>query len=305
MTKPPVQATERRHFDPKGTWIVSILASGAIHGFAFWLLYPFLEGHLEDVYSQNEPIPIDLIVLEPENPSPAPAKTNSATESTPKPPEKIAQSTPKPTVKNSPDTSPPTTATQPQIKPSPTPRQQPQVKPSPTQNTPQPPKPSPTPTPQPTTPVKESPTPSPQIPSSSPSTAPSPVAKPSPSPQPGGRYGVTVKPELRIDGSQDDELGKLAEPITQQQSFNFAEYGLALTNNADQPITLDVVLLIDQTGKPAFKRLQAVKGEINVEVDGLIEVIVNQWQFSPTLNKMGEPFAQTYEVSFTISLLGS
>lgn len=309
MTKPPVQATERRHFDPKGTWIISILASGAIHGFAFWLLYPFLEGHLENVYSQNEPIPIDLIVLEPEKPSPTPAKPNSVNKQpTPQPPEKIAKLTPKPTVKNSPNPSPGTTAPQPEIKPSPSSPQQPKIKPSPTRNTPQPeikPSPSPqnkppaSPAPQPPTLIKESPSPSPPTPS-----PPSEEKSPSSS-QPGGRYGVSIRRELKIAGSLNDDPSQLAKPQTQQQSFNFADYDLPLTTNADQPIILRVILLIDQTGKPALEDSQLVEGGINIEVARLAEVIVNQWRFEPTLNKQGEAFAQTYEVFFTVSLISS
>jgi hypothetical protein len=78
-----------------------------------------------------------------------------------------------------------------------------------------------------------------------------------------------------------------------------------LASSLDQVLVLEVFLLIDRTGKPKIEKVESVmsapQGSSSANLKELAQAIIQNWEFEPTLNKQGEPFDQTYQLSLKIA----
>lgn len=269
-----------------------MLGSGVLHGLGFWLFQGVLTGNLLQLQSRQTLIPIDIISEPPPvrsqpqftQPRTSPPTRQPKTVRTPTqlPPQRQTLSTstsstrPTPSVKSQQGTS--TRTQSPESKPS-----QNQSQDQSTHNGNKTTKPSPTP--------------------ASSGSSPSPPGSISPTPQP--RFGLfaNVPPSsLRISGSLNDTPNKLASLKTKQTDFPPNTDAAELASNLDQPLVLEVFLLIDRTGMPTVEQVISVSEQTSgINLTQLVQAIIQTWEFEPTYNNQGEPFGQTYQLSLQIT----
>ncbi|MGQ4646807.1 hypothetical protein [Lyngbya aestuarii] len=103
---------ERHHSDPKGLWVAAIVSSLVVNSLGFWMLGMLLWERLQDLQTTTDFIPVDLIVLDPEDTSPIKETQNAVK----KPSQNEVQPTQQPTPSASPN--------QQQNKPTPQPESQ-------------------------------------------------------------------------------------------------------------------------------------------------------------------------------------
>ena len=328
-----VPLSERHHSDPPGLWASVILTSFVIHLFGFGMLRLWLTIHLDSFQAARDLIPIDVIAVASQVPSssqPIQGTTSSATSATgvktptntskPLPNRQTSSTTPASTskqtnpqrsvgkgtstAKGSPkNQKSSTTTTNSAKKPS---SRITSGKGSPAPN-PAPNKPSGAPTsstkPDNTTDNGSKPggsgTPSPSH--STPSPGPS-TGQNSPNSQEGGGFLADSASPLLISGSLNDTPKELAKITIKKTEFPADSPVAQLASSLEQPLILEVYLLIDQTGKPTIQSvIPASPVSSQVNLTELVQAIFKNWQFEATKNTQGQKFSQAYQLSLKIT----
>ncbi|MBD2088173.1 hypothetical protein [Coleofasciculus sp. FACHB-542] len=182
--------------------------------------------------------------------------------------------------------------------PAPAPPSQPQPSSS------QPVEPSPAPvTPPPAPPVQASPAPpalapiAPAPPAEEAQSAPSPAPA---APAAQGRGVVATLFNVRSGNAGTDEPNQLAVPQQQQKQIPDLDYPLLTGQAPDQPIVLEVLLLIDNTGKPSVQRV--LQGSGNLNDSQFVNELIQGWRFQPAYMG-GGAVDSLLEVSIRVSPL--
>ncbi len=328
--------SERRHSDPPALWVTVFLSSIVLHLFVFGTLRLWLTIRVNSFQASTELIPVDVIAVASQAPSPRQPAPTIASVATPNP---SSVNTPRRTANQSSNRQISSTSTRvasqqtrtqqgtgnlsPSAQQSPTERTSPTTKPAenPSRGTPTPiasSAPNPSPNKQPGTPTP--PTGSNSTPDGG--TQPGDTKTPPPSkpiPPTGGSEGgqnpsgseqgdgfqASAPSPLVIWGSLNDEPNKLATLKVTRGDFPPDSYVAKLASSLDQVLVLEVFLLIDRTGKPKIEKVESVmpapQGSSSVNLTKLAEAIIQNWEFEPTLNKQGQAFDQTYQLSLKIA----
>ncbi len=343
MTQPTLKPTahnqmlERRHSDPPVLWVSVILGSVVIHIFAFWIVRLLLMGRLPSL--QTAFIPVDVIAVASETAlstqrSQIPGSTATRTPTSVETP--IRRTSNRPVRPTSPTT--PLNRTNPQqtripagqsastpnssqnqqpnkptgqsvSTPNSSPNQQPdtptgQNPPAPSQNQPNTPTGQNPPAPsqnQPDTPTGQNP-PAPSQ-TQQPDT---PTGQNTPESQSGGDFVVSVSNSgFRRSVSGTDIPSQEAKVKNETRQFTAADYGAQLGGNLEQDVVLEVLLLIDNTGKATLQSPpQVVQGSSNVDPTKLAQLVIQGLQFEPAYMD-GGAVAQEYYVRLQISPLAN
>jgi hypothetical protein len=142
-------------------------------------------------------------------------------------------------------------------------------------------------------------TPSPSNPTPSPGSSGGPTSSNS---QEGGGFQADSTSPLLISGSLNDTPKELAKIKIKKTEFPADSPVAQLASNLDQPLTLEVYLLIDQTGKPTIQSVMPVSPvSSEVNLTELVQAIFQNWQFEATKNTQGQEFSQAYQLSLKIT----
>ncbi len=285
------QIPQRHHSDPPGLWIWVMLGSGVLHGLGFWLFQGVLTGNLLQLKSRQTLIPIDII-SEPPPVRSQPHSTQPRTSTPTRQPQTVHTSTQLPPQRQTLSTSTSSTRLTPSVKS----QQGTSTRTQPTQSNPSQNQPRNKPSDHGNKATKPSPTPAS---SGSSELPPKPI---SPTPQQGVGLLVNVPSSLRISGSLNDTPNKLALLKTKQTNFPPDTDVGEFASNLDQPLVLEVFLLIDRTGTPTVEQVISVSEQTSgINLTQLVQAIIQTWEFEPTYNNKGEPFDQTYQLALQIT----
>lgn len=298
-----VQKRERRHADPPGIWIAVLLASVAIHVYAFGLLRLLLKEGVPGLPLGQDPVPVELITVESQPLSPAQVQPtqplNSPTTSQPTP------INPPPNPNQSADEglnrqadSVPNAPLNDTNSDSPNPSQE---QPSNSATAPTSPNPAPNPNTSPDTSVSPPIDPNPALnPNPSPDTPVVPPVSPNPS-QPGGG-GLLVR-GLGFNRSipdRDIPTQEATPKFSWNQEFAANEYVSQVAGNLNQTLVLQIWLIIDRNGRPTLQSAKVSQGSSPVEPTELAQAMMQNWHFEPAY--MGEGAVdQEYLVTLSIS----
>ncbi|MBD1893313.1 hypothetical protein [Coleofasciculus sp. FACHB-129] len=161
----------------------------------------------------------------------------------------------------------------------------------------QPVEPAPALTPPPAPPVQASPAPAP-IPPAPP--AEEAQSAPAPAPAAQGKGVVATLFNVRSGNAGADEPNQLAVPQQQQKQIPDLDYPLLTGQAPEQPIVLQVLLLIDNTGKPSVQRV--LQGSGNLNDSQFVNELIQGWRFQPAYMG-GGAVDSLLEVSIRISPL--
>ncbi len=281
---PPAQSPPK---DSLPRWVALALGSVALHVLAFWLLRLVLMGRLQGLQSANAYIPIDVVAV-----------TTPTTAPTPSTPTPKAAATPPSTPNPSPQSANPPT---PQPIPQPSPASEsPQIQTSP----PQPQAPT-TPSP----PANRNSSATPPTATAPPPSPNPPTGQPSATSQSGSGFIATGQLQL-IDNNWDTNLDpsrhpgdKLAQLREKTRRFATSDAIESLGIEPNQAIVLDVVVLIDSSGRPTVlrDRLTVQQGNLNpTQAEQLARTILEGWTFTPT-QMAGSPVDWSYSLTLTIN----
>ncbi|HEY9673583.1 MAG TPA: hypothetical protein V6D11_19220 [Waterburya sp.] len=328
-----VPLSERHHSDPPGLWATVILTSFVIHLFGFGMLRLWLTIRLDSFQAARDLIPIDVMAVASQVPSPSQPIQRTTSSAAPATGVNPPTSTSKTLPNRQPSSSPPVSTSKqtntqrgagkasptvkglPQNQKSSTTKTNPAKKPSPRTTSgkgspapnPSPNQPSGTPTPSPKpdkttdngTKSGGSGTPSPSNPTPSPGSSGGPTSSNS---QEGGGFQADSTSPLLISGSLNDTPKELAKIKIKKTEFPADSPVAQLASNLDQPLTLEVYLLIDQTGKPTIQSVMPVSPvSSEVNLTELVQAIFQNWQFEATKNTQGQEFSQAYQLSLKIT----
>jgi hypothetical protein len=142
-------------------------------------------------------------------------------------------------------------------------------------------------------------TPSPSNPTPSPESS---GGQNSPNSQEGGGFQAESASPLLISGSLNDTPKELAKIKIKKTEFPADSPVAQLASKLDQPLTLEVYLLIDQMGKPTIQSvIPASPVSSQVNLTELVQAIFQNWQFEATENTQGQKFSQAYQLSLKIT----
>ncbi|MFE1744637.1 hypothetical protein [Coleofasciculus sp. H7-2] len=155
-------------------------------------------------------------------------------------------------------------------------------------------------TPPPAPPVQASPAPAPIPPA-----PPAGEAQSAPSPAPAapaaqGRGIMATLFNVRSGNAGADEPNQLAVPQQQHKQIPDLDYPLLTGQAPDQPIVLQVLLLIDNTGKPSVQRV--LQGSGNFDDSQFVNELIQGWRFQPAYMG-GGAVDSLLEVSIRVSPL--
>lgn len=179
-----------------------------------------------------------------------------------------------------------------------TPAPAPPSQPQPSSSQPVEPAPALTPPPAPPAPASPAPAPIPPAP-------PAEEAQSAPSPAPAapaaqGKGVVATLFNVRSGNAGADEPNQLAVPQQQQKQIPDLDYPLLTGQAPDQPIVLQVLLLIDNTGKPSLQRV--LQGSGSFDDSQFVNELIQGWRFQPAYMG-GGAVDSLLEVSIRVSPL--
>jgi outer membrane biosynthesis protein TonB len=105
---------------------------------------------------------------------------------------------------------------------------------------------------------------------------------------------------VRSGNAGTDEPNQLAVPQQAQKQIPDLDYPLLTGQAPDQPIVLEVLLLIDNTGKPSVQRV--LQGSGNLNDSQFVNELIQGWSFQPAYMG-GGAVDSLLEVSIRVSPL--
>jgi hypothetical protein len=105
---------------------------------------------------------------------------------------------------------------------------------------------------------------------------------------------------VRSGNAGADEPNQLAVPQQQQKQIPDLDYPLLTGQAPDQPIVLQVLLLIDNTGKPSLQRV--LQGSGSFDDSQFVNELIQGWRFQPAYMG-GGAVDSLLEVSIRVSPL--
>ncbi|MBD2741400.1 hypothetical protein [Coleofasciculus sp. FACHB-1120] len=180
-----------------------------------------------------------------------------------------------------------------------TPAPAPPSQPQPSSSQPVEPAPAPV-TPPPAPPVQASQAPAP-IPPAPPAEEPQSAPSPAPAaPAAQGKGVVATLFNVRSGNAGADEPNQLAVPQQAQKQIPDLDYPLLTGQAPDEPIVLEVLLLIDNTGKPSVQRV--LQGSGSLADSQFVNELIQGWRFQPAYMG-GGAVDSLLEVSIRVSPL--